>query len=96
MAPRVSTHPCFEVCGAGTVETNGLYFAVVRASYKGPTLYHMPKGNMYMFRWKREQWIVGSGSDFLETRPRSAKLYKVCRRAFINGNTRLLPSTAAC
>lgn len=68
---------CFEVCGAGTEMANGLYHPVVRSSYKGPTLYYKTDGNMFMFRWKREQWIIGSGAEFQDSRPRSAKLYSV-------------------
>eukprot|EP01052_Picozoa_sp_SAG31_P042827 SAG31_NODE_6927_length_1847_cov_1.246568_2_plen_291_part_01 len=74
---QIFTEFCFEVCGAGSKDANGLYHPVIRSSYKGPTLYHKAVGNMYMFRWKREQWIIGSGADFQDSRPRSAKLYSV-------------------
>ena len=76
-ARKVHTQPCFEVSDGGSPEVNGLYHPVTHKTYRGPTLYRKVDADVYMFRWKRAQWVIGPGTDFSESRPRSVNWYTV-------------------
>eukprot|EP00747_Dinoflagellata_sp_TGD_P178727 gnl/TRDRNA2_/TRDRNA2_28199_c0_seq1.p1 gnl/TRDRNA2_/TRDRNA2_28199_c0~~gnl/TRDRNA2_/TRDRNA2_28199_c0_seq1.p1 ORF type:complete len:305 (-),score=21.06 gnl/TRDRNA2_/TRDRNA2_28199_c0_seq1:64-978(-) len=60
LLPDVGIGRQFEVCGAGTAEVNGVYFADVLPGYMGPTVYRKPSTYIFIFRWHRTQWIIAN------------------------------------
>eukprot|EP01043_Picozoa_sp_COSAG02_P015903 COSAG02_NODE_688_length_18473_cov_77.428105_4_plen_2693_part_00 len=74
---KIYTQPGFEVTNAGSAEINGVYHPAAHKDYRGPTLYRKVDAEVYMFRWRRKEWIIGLSSDFSDSRPRSANYYTV-------------------
>jgi hypothetical protein len=72
---KLYTQPCVEVCDAGSQIVNGLYHPTSLSNYRGPTLYKKIDADVYIFRWKKSQWIMGKGADFGESRSRGSNLY---------------------
>mmetsp|Transcript_21498 Transcript_21498/g.30121 ORF Transcript_21498/g.30121 Transcript_21498/m.30121 type:complete len:258 (-) Transcript_21498:177-950(-) len=55
-----SSGAMFEVSGAGSDIVNGIYIVGNISSYLGPQLYIKPGTQVYIFRWSRREWIIGS------------------------------------
>mmetsp|Transcript_22198 Transcript_22198/g.39335 ORF Transcript_22198/g.39335 Transcript_22198/m.39335 type:complete len:250 (+) Transcript_22198:44-793(+) len=65
----------FEVVGAGNDLVNGIYVVGTVPSYLGPRLYQKPGTQIYMFRWHRREWIIGTLDRGFENM--SSRFYRV-------------------
>ena len=74
---KIHTQPGFEVTNAGSADINGVYHPATHKDYRGPTLYRKGGTDIYMFRWRRKEWVIGRDSDFGDSRPRSKNYYTV-------------------
>merc|ERR1719203_1079726 len=65
----------FEVRGAGSEESNGVYVVDVLPTYLGPTVYRKPNSFFFIFRWHRTQWVIAELRDYSRMGNNRAWLY---------------------